>query len=189
MAGQAAPFWWSSSFSIRCICSECKTALRSFWCWSDVSRVPHTAKVVQALKKERKSDIFEAYTMIYRTIIAVFVLLRINCAPCLSCMHDNQRRPRGKVLMISLPSLHEKWLYRLSAQHSICYENDVRRVLDTAGWGGVGWGGGLVGRPITPWNQTKKVSSRARLHRALAQSRAPLWPRAFNILFYANRVS
>lgn len=39
------------------------------------------------------------------------MLPRINCAPCLSRMHDNQRQPRGKVLMISLPSLREKWLH------------------------------------------------------------------------------
>lgn len=86
-------------------------------------------------KKKRKSDISEAYTMIYRAIIAVFVLLRINCAPCLSRMHDNQRWPRGKVLMISLPSLHEKWLYCLSAPTlSLLWE------WRTA-WGWVGWRG------------------------------------------------
>lgn len=154
--------------------------LMLIWCQASSPHGESCAK-----KKKKKSDICEAYTMIYRAIITVFVLLWINCAPCLSRMHDNQRRPRGKVLMISLPSLHEKWLYCLSAQHSICYENDVCRVLETAGLGGA-WGGRLSHHPR---NQTKKVSSHARLHSALAPSRAPLWPHAFNILFYANQVS
>lgn len=69
-------------------------------------------KVAQREKKERKSDVSEAYEATHRVVIAVFMLLRINCAPCLSRMHDNQRQPRGKVLMISLPSLREKWLHR-----------------------------------------------------------------------------
>lgn len=61
-------------------------------------------------KKERKSDVSEAYEATHCVVIAVFMLPRINCAPCLSRMHDNQRQPRGK--MISLPSLREKWLHR-----------------------------------------------------------------------------
>lgn len=187
MAGQAVPFLVEFPFRYQVHLQRMQNSpvvLMLIWCQSSSPHGESCAGVKN--KRKRSSDIFEAYTVIYRAIMPVFVLLRINCAPCLSRMHDNQRRPRGKVLMISLPSLHEKWLYCLSAQHSICYENDVRRVLDTAGLSGAE---GVVGRPITPRNQTKKVSGRARLHRALAPSRAPLWPRAFNILFYANRVS
>lgn len=49
-----------------------------------------------------------------------------------TCMHDKQCQPHGKALMISLPSLNEKWLHCLSAEHFICFENYVQCVFDMA---------------------------------------------------------
>lgn len=87
----------------------------------DISRVPSKGKVVTC--RQQCATLLSQFLCCCSLIIPRLV----------TCMHDRQCQPHGKALMISLPSLSEKWLHCLNAEHFICYENDVQCVFDTAG--------------------------------------------------------
>lgn len=113
---------------IGCICSTSYT-LRDcpLLVFCDISRVPSEVKVVTF---ERKCDKCRQRCA---TLLSQFLCCCSLIIPRLvTCMHDKQCQPHGKALMISLPSLSEKWLHCLNAKHFICYENDVQCVFDTS---------------------------------------------------------